>query len=772
MKFHFIEPEIQKFKIKEQQPASYLRKSFQVKKDFLSVRIYMTALGVYKGYFNGKELDRQLLLPGFTNYHKRLQYQEYDVTEHATEGENVVGAILGDGWYRGSLGPFNKRNLFGEKTKFACTIIIQYATGEETIYTDKNWKATQSGAISYNDIKIAEWVDMRNELTGWNAPGYRDDGWHGCLKAIYEGNVIPQEGEKLLEQERFTPKVLRTPDGSTVLDFGQNLAGHVEFTVTGRAGTQVSLLMGEALDEKGNFTIKNMGMPGDRPGFYVLGQVLHYTLKEGTQTYKSMFLVSGYQYVKLENWPEEVRPENFVSIAVYSDLAFKGKFECSNPLVNKLLQNVIWSEKSNMVDIPTDCPQRERLGWTGDMSIFMETANYLSDTRRFLGKWMNDFISSQEEDGGLPVIIPRVPMVGGGMNCAGWSDAIANIPMEQYRFYGDLELVTRAYEAAKRYVEFTRRRAKKKHPFNMLKPSAYHQYVVDTGFNYGEWLEPGDSNLLGSLKAKYCPDAEVATAWFFHTTKQLAEMAKLLGREEDTLEYTALAKKIKASYRIEFIKDGKIDASRQCKYIRPIYMGLVEADEVAEAAKRLNQMCIENDYKIGTGFLTTYQILPVLTECGYSETAYKMLENEKCPGWLYEVAKGATTIWENWFGISEEGVPSASLNHFAPGAVAAWLFAYCAGIRPAKPGFSEIEIRPVPGGTFTYARAEYDSIVGTIISDWRIEKSGGEKIFHLHTEVPNGIPTRVIMPDGSEYETTTGGEYECALNAGEALQMH
>lgn len=758
MKFTFIEPEIHEVDEKKGQAVSYIRKTINVKEGILSAKIYMTALGVYKAYLNGSELDDQLLLPGFTNYHKRVQYQEYDITNKIMEGENTIGCILGDGWYRGYLGPFNKRNVYGKKIKLASTIILEYKEEREVIYTGEDWKATQDGPLLCSDIKFLESYDHRKEMIGWAENDFFDDHWHNCILSQYTGEVIPQEGERLLEHERFTPDILKTPDGNTILDFGQNLAGHVEFTVTGKAGTTVLLTMGETLDENGNFTLANNGMDKEEPEAMVLGQKLKYTLKDGRQTYKSAFLISGYQYVKLENWPEEIKKENFTSIAVYSDLKETGSFECSNPLINQLVKNVLWSEKSNFVDIPTDCPQRERAAWLGDINVFIETANYLTDTRRFISKWMNDVISGQKENGSIANILPEVPLMGSGTGSAGWADAVANVPMEQYRFYHDKDILSRVYDGVKKYVEFNKKRARKKHPLHLFKFGSHYKYILDTGFHFGEWLEPGESNLKNGLKALIYPDSEVATAWFYHTTKQFSEIAALLGKEDDQEEYATLAKKIRQAYGKEFISNGNINSKRQCKYVRPIYMGLASEDEKEKIATKLNKLCIENEYKIGTGFLSTYKILPVLTDCGYGETAYRMLENEKAPGWLYAVKKGATTIWENWYGIDEKGVPSGSFNHYAPGAVVSWLFSHCAGIKPLKPGFKEIEIKPVPGGTLTYAKAFYKSIAGEIVSEWKIE----DGIFYLHVEVPEGVTGKIILPDGSEYRAKSG-EYQCGL---------
>lgn len=765
MKFIFIEPEIREFDEKKQQPASYIRKVFKIIRPIKHAKIYMTALGVYEPYLNGKRLGNEMLLPGFTNYNRRVQYKEFDITQSIQYGQNVLGCIIGDGWYRGNVGAFNKRNVYGNRLKFACRIQLLYEDGdEEIISTDASWRATQGGPLRENDLKIMEAYDARKELSDWTAPETAFDdsdvkGWHQCRVSSYKGEVVPMQGESILEQECFSPKILYTPDGSTVLDFGQNHAGHVRFTVTGKSGTVVRLTMGEALDEQGNFTLKNLQGEGKGAEMMPVGQCLDYTLKEGKQTYKSTFLISGYQYVKLENWPEDVKEENFEAVAVYSDLKQTGTFTCSDERINQFVKNVRWSQKSNFVDIPTDCPQRERAGWAGDINVFLETANYLTDTRKFIRKWMQDFIASQNKTGALPYIIPEVPAIGAGKSSAGWSDAISTIPLIQYQFYGEMDEIEATYDAVKKFVEYNRRRAHRRHLLHLYRVEPHYNYILDTGFHYGEWLEPGGSNIKDALKAMVIPDAEVATAWFYYTAQNLVEMAGLLGKQNDVKKYSLLAQKIRDAYRREFLPGGQVHSHRQCKYVRPIYMGLAEKAEIPQIAERLNQLCIANHYKIGTGFLTTYQILQVLADHGYAETAYKMLENEECPGWLYEVKKGANTVWEGWDAIAPKDgkLKALSLNHYAPGAVVSWLFTHCAGIRGKAPGFEKIEIRPVAGGSLTFAQAEYKSIRGKIVSNWWID---GEN-FTLEIEIPKEIEATVILPDGTIYKCAESGTYKC-----------
>lgn len=757
---YFIEPELQE-DTETEQPGSYIRRSIRITKEVQSARLAMTALGVYEGSVNGTRLGIQMLTPGYTNYHYRVQYQTYDVKELLCHGENVIAAVIGDGWYRGCIDIGSKRNCYGTKTKWMFCLAITYEDGtEELVWSDEKCRATQAGPLRENNLKTLERYDARKELPGWNMPETDpEQGWHGVRKSYYDGLVVPQEGEQVLEHEHFQPKVLYTPDGNTVLDMGQNFAGYVSFRVTGKTGHCISLTMGEVLDEHGNFTMKNLAAEGASAISGEVGQRLEYILKEGTQEFHPLFLYCGFRYVLVENWPEEVREENFAGIAVYSDIPQAGEFTCSNEQINQLVRNVRWSQKSNFVDIPGDCPTRERSGWTADISVFCETACYLSNPRKFLKKWLEDYKSEQSEDGNLPFVVPGAGKPSRQRGCMGWSNAICNISMTLYQFYGEKADLEAVYDCVKRFVDFNVERAKKKNPFFCYKTGAHRKYIIETGFHYGEWLEPGTVMYKDYIRDLFYPDTEVTTAWFFQTTMQLAKMAQILKYTEDMEYYRNLAKKIYQAYQTEFLKDGKVHSKRQCRYVRPLSMGLIPGDKRAAAAEELNRMCQENAYKIGTGFLTTWKLLSVLTDAGYADNAYRILENTEKPGWLYAVTKGATTTWENWYGLTDEGVPVDSHNHFAPGAVVAWLFSTCAGIRPGKPGFEKIWIKPVPGGTLKFARAEYQSCKGKIVSDWKIGDD-----FQLHVEIPEGAEALIELPDGTQKEVTGGCyDFSCRL---------
>jgi alpha-L-rhamnosidase len=566
---------------------------------------------------------------------------------------------------------------------------------------------------------------------------------------------VPYEGERILEQETFTPEVLITPDGSTVLDFKQNLFGYVWFKVNGKKGQKVALIHGECLDESGNFTLKNLGARINN------FQRIDYVLKDGVQEYKPTFTAHGFRYVKLIAWPEKVVTENFKSIAVYSEMEEIGTFECSNPMVNRLINNVKWSQRSNFLDIPTDCPTRERAGWTGDISVFAETGSYLFNTNKFLNKWLKDLALQQFDNGIIPNTIPNVmlKMIGFLNGSAGWGDVCYTVPLTLYKMYGNKSTLERQYKSMVKWVGFNERRARRMHWTNLFRFGKESKYIVDRGYHWGEWLEPNHVMVLDSIKSiLFKGDAEVATAYFAYSTKILSEIAGILGNVDDRKKYMDLHLKIKDAYLNAFCKNGVIKSDRQCKYVRPLAMDLIGGETANNIALQLNDLVIENGYKIGTGFLSTPWILKVLSDHGYTETAYKMLENTERPSWLYEVKKGATTTWENWNGINDDNVPNNSLNHYAPGAVVAWLFNSVAGIRPLEAGFKKVLVKPIVGGSLTYVNCSYKSAAGKIDIQWRREGDA----FKLKLTTP--VATEIVLPDGAKFTVNAGSyDYSCKI---------
>jgi alpha-L-rhamnosidase len=736
-----------------QQPASYLRKEFNLHENVQKARLYITSYGVYEAWLNGKRIQDQILTPGVTSYDKRLQYQTYDVANQLVKGKNAIGAILGDGWYRGSLGNAGNRNVYGKHILLLAQLEIEFTTGDHlVISTDENWRATQEGPIRLSDLQDGEIYDAQKEHIEWSVAGFPDEKWNRVtlVKNDYQ-NLVGISSIPIREHEHFTPKVLYTPDGNTVLDFGQNMAGYVQFNVKGKKGHRVTLIHGEALDQYGNFTMEHLNNTS-RPKKNPLKQEINYYLKGGElESYKPHFTIHGFRYVLLVNWPEAVCSNNFTAIAVYSDMVQTGKFECSNPLMNQLVSNTRWSQKSNFVDIPTDCPQRERAAWTGDAQVFVRTGSTLMDTAAFYRKWMKDVALQQKENGMIRNIAPKISdgsdkameTIEGS---AGWGDAAVIIPWTMYQVYGDKRILEEQWESMKAWVDYEAKCAKKTHFSRIFKRNPYRKYTWDTRFHWGEWAEPAskDHPKEDLMKNVLFSVPEVATAYFAYSSNLLSQCANILGKKEEAHYYRELSQKVRLAYLYNFTKEGTIESSRQCLYVRPLALGLLPREKRQEAANKLHELIVERDYHIGTGFLSTPFICKVLCDYGHVEAAYKLVEQTSMPSWLYPITKGATTIWEQWDGINVENVVRESLNHYSAGAVAGWFFQYVAGIDLEEDsiGYKQFIIAPKPGGTLTKARGIYHSINGKIVSEW--QKT--DTCFILKVEIPPNTIARVILP--------------------------
>ncbi|MBK1809974.1 family 78 glycoside hydrolase catalytic domain [Clostridium sp. YIM B02505] len=751
-KAKWIDPE-KEIEPKTQYPASYLRKEFTIKEPINKARLYITSCGVYEAYINGERVGDQVFTPGATNYNKRLQYQTYDVTEQIFIGENAIGAILGDGWFRGNISNYAWRNIYGERLLLLAQLEIELVNGERVIIvTDNQWKATQEGPIRLSDLQDGEVYDANRELHGWNTTDFEDIDWTNVTVDHWDYKVlVASNSVAIREKELFIPTVIDTPDGSTVLDFGQNLAGYVKFRVSGRKGHKVTLIHGETLDQDGNFTMEhlnNSSRPKERP----LKQEINYILRgDGVEEFKPHFTVHGFRYVLVKNWPEKVEASNFASIAVYSDMEQTGEFECSNEMINKLVKNTLWSQKSNFLDIPTDCPQRERAGWTGDAQVFVRTGSTLMNTATFFTKWMKDVAVQQNDNGMVCNISPSVGVERDkGMKnvegSAGWGDAAVIIPWTLWKLYGDKRILEDQWDSMKSWVDYESNCAKKTHWVRIFKKNPYRKYTWDTKFHWGEWAEPPSKDYAGAniVKQVIFSVPEVATAYFAYSSKLLSQCAEVLGKKDEATKYREISEKAKKAYIYNFTNNGEIETSRQCLYVRPVALGLLPEDKIGKAVDKLAKLVEERNYHIGTGFLSTPFICKILCDYGYVETAYKLVEQTTAPSWLYPITKGATTIWEHWDGINEENVPRESLNHYSYGAVVGWFFQYVAGIDidSEAAGYKDFIIAPKPGGTLTRAKGIYNSIYGKIESSW--ERVEG--LFRLRVQIPPNTSAKIILP--------------------------
>jgi alpha-L-rhamnosidase len=703
-------------------PCSYFRKDFQVIKQVQTARLYISALGLYEAYLNGKKVGDQLFTPGWTSYNKRVQYQTYDITAMLS-GTNVIGAIVGDGWYRGFIG--TNQNYYGDQTALIAQLQINYTDGTtEVIVTDGSWKATK-GAILFSDIYHGEIYDARLESQGWDKIGFNDKTWVNSM--IYDHSkeiLIAQQSVPVKAIQEIHPlKLIQTAKGETVYDMGQNMVGYVRLKVIGKAGEKVALKFAEVLDKAGNFYTENLRTASATDMYILKG--------DGEEVYEPRFTYHGFRYVKIEGFPGTPGLNTITGIVIHSDMEPTGKFACSDSLVNQLQHNIQWSQKGNFFDIPTDCPQRdERLGWTGDAQVFMPTAAFNYNVAPFFTRWLGDLSVDQLPDGSVPNVIPDVTKNEGS---AGWADASVIVPWNLYLAYGDRRILEKQYPSMKTWVEYMRGRAG-------------NDYVWDGDPQFGDWqaLVPSYVNTPELVTDKDM----VATAYYYYSTTLLARIAIIIGRTEDAAYYSKLADKIKWAFSLAFIdSSGRLTSDTQTAYLLAIAFDLLPSNILKQATGYLASY-IENVGHLTTGFIGTPLLCKTLTDLGRVDLAYKLFMRKEYPSWLYPVTQGATTIWERWDGIQPDGTfqnPGMnSFNHYAYGAVGEWLYQYVVGIRPDEkdPGYRHIILAPHPGGGLTNARGEYESMYGTIVSDWSV--SGGKMIYHA--VIPPNSKATVILP--------------------------
>lgn len=735
-KARWIDPELPHEEA-QRQPSSVLRKRFMAP-SVKRARLYITCHGLYEAKLNGKRVGHFVLAPGADDYRVRLQYQTYDVTDLLEPGENEITVTLGDGWYRGNNGVDGLYNYYGSDLALLCQL---EADGNVILCSDGSWEASQSGPIRLNDMEKGETYDARMETV---------TDWHGVTVKDYGLDVLCcSESVPILEQERFPGRLLTTPNGETVIDFGQNLAGYTELRLSAKAGQRITLWHGETLDENGNFTQSNFD-PGDRNKNGGIPQRIDYICKDGLNVYKPSFTIFGFRYAKIET-NADLTDAAFTAIAVYSEMAQTGFFSCGNDDVNRLFLNSLWSMRSNFCDIPTDCPTRERAGWTGDAGAFTPTGVYLSDCYPVLRKWLAECRLAQGE-GGLVANIAPVNNSGSFISnllqgSSGWGDACILVPWALYEAYGDKTILAENYEMMVKWLSFVENRAKDTREHNQSNP--WKEYLVDQGFHFGEWLEPDVSSMDTMKKNMQFGAPEVATAYYHKSADLAARIAEILGKQEDAKRYAEIAEGARNAYRYTCTKNGTISSERQAEYVRPIAFGLLDEDESQVAADQLAKMVADNHYHLNTGFLATPFLCRVLSDYGHTDTAYRLLLQDTVPSWLYPVKHGATTIWESWDGVREDGTVHDSLNHYSYGAISGWLFGDVCGIRLSE---GKLTIAPKPSKALMHAQAKWDSPVGTIESKWHYV---GDQVI-LEFTVPANVCAEIHLPDGSVRKAGAG----------------
>ncbi|WEK20412.1 MAG: family 78 glycoside hydrolase catalytic domain [Candidatus Pedobacter colombiensis] len=695
-------------------PAQYFKKDFVLAKKVVSAKVYVTSHGMYEAEINGSRVGDAYLTPGWTSYAKRLQYQVYDVARLLKEGGNTIQVTLGDGWYRGVIGYEQKNNFYGKTQALLFQMELGYADGtRELVLSDGSWKSA-GGPIRYSELYKGEMIDGRMAVGPWFGVQEKDYGY---------SNLVPTENEPVRKQERFKPvKLLTTPKGEQVIDFGQNLVGWVRIKARGTAGLVISLEHAEVLDKAGNFYTDNLRSAKASATYVLSGK--------GEESFEPHFTFFGFRYVKVTGYPGPLRPEDFTAVALYSDMKPTGTFECSNPLLNQLQHNISWSQRGNFVDVPTDCPQRdERLGWTGDAQVFSATAAFNFDVSRFFSKWLKDVAVDQRADGAVTAVVPDI--LGGFGGATGWGDVATVVPWNMYMAYGDRKVLEEQYGSMKAWVGF------------MEKNSTGGLWAK--GYHFGDWLSyrTTDDDPTDAITDKYL----IAQCFFAHSAQLMINTAKVLVKTEDISRYEALLARIKAAFVKEYVtSSGRLMSNTQTAYVLALQFNLLPESMRASAAGYLVENIRKYNNHLTTGFLGTPYICHVLSRFGYKDVAYTLLLQESYPSWLYPVKMGATTIWERWDGIKPDGSfqnPGMnSFNHYAYGAIGDWMYKNIAGIAPLEPGYKKILIRPQMGGGLTWAKGSYLSRYGRITVFWKLEST---RVL-MDVEVPPSTTAVVEVP--------------------------
>ncbi len=720
-------------------PAQYFRKPFGVNKKIQSAYAYITAHGMYEAQINGKRVGDYYLTPGWTSYNNRLQYQVYDVTSLLKNGANAVGVVAANGWYRGYLAWNDNKNIYGKKLAILFQMEIEYTDGTtQTITSDESWKSA-TGAIRYAEIYNGEIYDARQEKNGWSNAMYNDNNWSGVKTVAADKAVlVATYNEPIKKQEIFKPvKILKTPKGELVADFGQNLTGWATLKIKGKTGDTINLFHTEVLDKAGNFYTDNLRAAKQQNTFILKGG--------DEEFFEPHFTFQGFRYIKIEGLTGELKTENISAVALYSAMPPTGTFTSSNALINQLQHNIQWGQRGNFLDVPTDCPQRdERLGWTGDAQVFSRTATFNFGVNNFFAKWMKDVALDQQPNGSVPFVVPNVlgPNAGGS---AGWADAATIIPWNVYLAYGDKQILIDQYSSMKAWVGYMEKASKNN--------------LWNTGFHFGDWLfyRPFDDNDgRSAVTDKYL----IAQCFFAYSTQILFNTATVLGKTADAEYYKNLLQKIKTAFVNEYVTPyGNLVSGTQTAYVLALHFDMLPEVLQKNAAEKLVTNIKNYGDHLTTGFLGTPYLCHVLSRFGYTGVAYKLLLQETYPSWLYPVKMGATTIWERWDGIKPDStfqVPSMnSFNHYSYGAIGDWMYRVMAGLDTdeSEPGYKHIIIKPHVGGGFKNAAATLQTYYGTASSGWKIIT---DKIL-FDVEIPPNTTATIYLPAKATEAITENG---------------
>ena len=751
-------------------PSRYYRKTFAVPRRIRRATLYASALGIFDAHVNGTRVSDSMFSPGWSDYRQRAYYRAWDVTALVSSGANAIGAEVADGWYSGYVGygllvgygPYKTgRAMYGKTPALLAQLRIELTDGTiQTVGTDSSWKVTESPRREA-DILMGETYDARREQPGWSGARFDDRAWEsaipaqdlGSVKAMFSdkggdremefgfvrpGKLQAYPGPPVHPIEELHPKRILEPSPHTwVFDFGQNFSGVARIRAKGPAGTTIRIRYAEMTYPDGRIMTENLRKARATDTFILRGDA-------AAESYTPRFTYHGFQYVELTGYPGKPSLDDVTGVVVHSDTPLTSNFESSDPMANQLFKNVVWTQRSNFVEIPTDCPQRdERLGWTGDAQIYVGAATYHADTSAFYTKWLDDLDEAQRPNGAFPDYAPY-PMQHGSGYAYGtaWMDAGVIVPWTVWQAYGDTEVIRRHWSAMTRFMEFRMAQSPDLRGSNKFNP-------------WGDWLSIGSTT----------PVEYIDSVYFAYSVTLMAQMADATSKPEESKRYRDLADRIRAKFREDYVNpDGTLKVDTQTAYALALAHGMV-ADSSA-AAERLVKMIADNDYRMTTGFLGTYPLLPVLSQSGHHDLAVRLFQSRRFPSWGYEVENGATTIWERWNSYTKDkGFFSPAMNsysHYAFGAVSEWMFNRLAGIRTAEPGYRRVTISPEPPSPdanpdqkpIDWVSASYRSIRGTISVRWKRDAGA----FTLEVTIPPNTDATVSLPARSATSVTEGGK--------------
>lgn len=715
-------------------PPAYFRHTFELEQAVTSALLSITARGLYDVSINGQPITDNRLSPGWRDYHQTIEYQTYDVTQLVKAGKNAIGAILADGWYAGYLGPWGRRGVYGDTASLLFQLNIILDDGSRiTIVSDEDWKASE-GAIRYSEIYHGEYYDATREEIEWDKAGFDDGKWQPVtLFDMPDVNLNSQSVPPIRVTQELTPVDIEEIDiGVYQVDMGQNFAGWVRLIAKGESGTIIKLRFAETLLPNSRIDTLNLNAARATDTWVLRG--------DGEEAFEPRFTYHGFRYVEITGYPGNLTSDKIVGCVLHTDLAITGQIETSSPLVNKIIHNTLWSQRSNFYSVPTDCPQRaERLGWTGDLSTFGLTGAYFMDCGAYYSRVMAMLVEAQSDEGAFSNVVPRVVVTADGAPAFG--DAGIYLPWLMYQLYGDQQLVERYYPAMTRWMNY------------IAEANPNHLWIERRNPDFGDWLAFDD----------FTPPDVLGTAIWAMDALWMVDMAKILGYTQDVETYTNLHKSIASAFQDSYvIGDNRIQGDTQAVYVLALAAHIL-SDELQESAiNRLVQLIEARDSHLSTGFVASSRLMTVLCENGRTDIAYRLLLQNTVPSWGYMVEQGATTLWERWDGDIEmrrlhglddsprtfthptigELIGMNSYNHFSLGSVVGWIYQYVLGIQPASSGFQTIRIQPHIANGLTHARGHYDSIRGRVAVHW--QKSDGKLYFE--TEIPANVKANLILP--------------------------